>query len=191
MNLNAKFWIWLAAFQMFFGLAVFAITRDHYIQATDTVIAHPSMQNQPAPVWSDDITETNIARLTAPAPSMTAFRNPAELLRQAEESFGNAQYERAADLYEQLLAINPNDAEIYNNLGLTLHYLGRSTEALSRLNEGIAVDADHQRTWLTLGYVNSQLGNIEQARTALNTAAQTGNDDSIRRSATKMLEELP
>ena len=191
MNLNAKFWIWFAAFQVFFGLAVFAITRDHYIQATDTVSAHPSMQNQPVPVWSDDITETNIARLTAPAPSMTDFQNPAELLRQAEESFGNAQYERAADLYEQLLAINPNDAEIYNNLGLTLHYLGRSTEALSRLNEGIAVDADHQRTWLTLGYVNSQLGNIEQARTALNTAAQTGNDDSIRRSATKMLEELP
>ncbi len=191
MNLNAKFWIWLAAFQVFFGLAVFAITRDHYIQATHTVSARPATQNQPAPVWSDDITETDIARLTAPAPSLTAFQNPAELLRQAEESFGNAQYDRAADLYEKLLAINPNDAEIYNNLGLTLHYLGRSTEALSRLNEGIAVDADHQRTWLTLGYVNSQLGNIEQARTALNTAAQVGNDDSIRQSATKMLEELP
>jgi Flp pilus assembly protein TadD len=191
MNLNAKFWIWLAAFQVFFGLAVFAITRDYYIQHTDNVSVHPSMQIQPASVWSDDITETNIARLTAPALSTSTFQDPAELLRQAEESFGNAQYDRAADLYEQLLAINPNDAEIYNNLGLTLHYLGRSTEALRVLNEGIAVDADHQRSWLTLGYVNSQLGNIEQARTALSTAAQVGNDDSIRRSAMKMLEELP
>jgi Flp pilus assembly protein TadD len=94
-------------------------------------------------------------------------------------------------MYEQLLAFSPNDAEIYNNLGLTLHYLGRSTEALGRLNEGVAVDPEHQRTWLTLGYVNSQLGNTEQARTALTTAARIGTDDSIRQSATRMLESLP
>jgi len=94
-------------------------------------------------------------------------------------------------MYEQLLAFSPNDAEIYNNLGLTLHYLGRSTEALGRLNEGIAVDPEHQRIWLTLGYVNSQLGNIEQARAALTTAAQVGTDESIRQSAMRMLEGLP
>ena len=94
-------------------------------------------------------------------------------------------------MYEQLLVIRPNDVETYNNLGLTLHYLGRSTEALRRLNDGVAVDAEHQRIWLTLGFVNSQLGNSEQARTALTTAAQIGSDDSIRQSAMKMLEDLP
>jgi len=94
-------------------------------------------------------------------------------------------------MYEQLLAFSPNDAEIYNNLGLTLHYLGRSTEALGKLNEGVAADPEHQRIWLTLGYVNSQLGNTEQARTALTTATQIGTDESIRQSAMKMLEGLP
>jgi Flp pilus assembly protein TadD len=105
--------------------------------------------------------------------------------------FANRQYGKAAQLYEQLLAFQPNDADIYNNLGLTLHYIGESTEALRRLNEGVAVDPQYQRIWLTLGFVNSQLGNIEQARAALTTATQIGTDETVRQSAKNMLEDLP
>jgi tetratricopeptide (TPR) repeat protein len=191
MILNAKFWIWLAAFEVVFGLAIFAITRDYYLQDVAIVRAHPSTISQPAPAWPNGITGTDAARLSSSALSPSFVQNPAEILRQAEESFANEQYDKAADLYKQLLAISPNDVEIYNNFGLTLHYLGRSTEALRTLNDGIAIDANHQRSWLTLGYVNSQLGNTEQARTALSKAAQLGSDESIRRSAMKMLEELP
>jgi tetratricopeptide (TPR) repeat protein len=191
MILNAKFWIWLAAFEVVFGLAIFAITRDYYIQDVDIVRPHPSTISQPAPAWPNGITGTDAAQLSSTALSPSFVQNPVEMLRQAEEFFASEQYDRAADLYEQLLALNPNDAEIYNNLGLTQHYLGRSTEALRTLNDGIAIDANHQRSWLTLGYVNSQLGNTEQARTALSKAAQLGSDESIRRSAMKMLEELP
>ncbi len=39
---------------------------------------------------------------------------------------------------------------------------------------GLAVDPTHQRIWLTLGFVSSQLGNTEQARTALTTAIELG-----------------
>ena len=191
MILNAKLWISVGVFQVVFGLAVFAITREYYIQDTDYVSAPPSTINQPALVWPNNITETEIARLSSSALSESTSKDPAEISRQAEEFFSNRQYDKAADLYEQLLAIRPNDAETYNDLGLTLHYLGRSTEALRRLNDGVAVDAEHQRIWLTLGFVNSQLGNSEQARTALTTAAQIGSDDSIRQSAMKMLEDLP
>ena len=191
MILNAKLWISVAVFQVVFGLAVFAITREYYIQDTDYVSAPPSTINQPALVWPNRITETEIARLSSSALSESTSKDPAEISRQADEFFSNRQYDKAADLYEQLLAIRPNDVETYNELGLTLHYLGRSTEALRRLNDGVAVDAEHQRIWLTLGFVNSQLGNSEQARTALTTAAQIGTDDSIRQSAMKMLEDLP
>jgi Flp pilus assembly protein TadD len=181
----------MVLFQVAFGLAVFAITREHYSQDVDIVGAHRPTIDQPALVWPNNITETNIARLSSSVLSEPAIQNPLEISRQANESFSNRQYDRAADLYEQLLAFSPNDAEIYNNLGITLHYLGRSTESLRWLNDGIAVDAEHQRIWLTLGYVNSQLGNTEQARAALTTAAQIGSDDSIRQSAMRMLEELP
>ena len=191
MILNSKFWISFVVFQVVFGLAVFAITRDYYMQDVKTVSAHPQMLNQSVPAWPNSITETNIARLSSPALTEPTLQNPAEISRRANEFFAARQYEQAADMYERLLAFSPNDAEIYNNLGLTLHYLGRSAEALGRLNEGVAKDPEHQRIWLTLGYVNSQLGNFEQARAALTIATQIGSDESIRQSATRMLEELP
>jgi Flp pilus assembly protein TadD len=191
MNGNVKFWISMAVFQVLFGLAVFAITRDYYIRDAEKVSAHPSTIDQPALAWPNNITETDVARPSSSALSESTFQDPVELSRQADEFFVNKQYDRAADSYEQLLAFNPNNVEIHNNLGLTLHYLGRSTEALRRLNDGVAVDPENQRIWLTLGFVNSQLGNTEPARTALMTATRIGTDESIRQSAKKMLEDLP
>ena len=186
-----KFWISMAVFQVLFGLAVFAITREYYAPDAKIVSAHPSTLNQPAVVWPNGITQTEIARLSSPTFGNPATQDPVELFRQAEQFFANRQYDQAADSYERLLAFRPNDAEIYNNLGLTLHYLGRPSESLRRLDEGVAVDPNHQRIWLTLGYVNSQLGNTVQAREALTKASQVGTDDSIRQSAIKMLEALP
>jgi tetratricopeptide (TPR) repeat protein len=191
MNLNTKFWTSMAVFQVVFGLAVFAITREYYMHDSDDGSAHPSTLEQSVLAWPSGITAADIERLSSSAVSEPTIKDPVEISRQADESFANKQYDRAAVLYEQLLAFRPNDAETYNNLGLTLHYLGRSTEALRWLNHGVAVDAKHQRIWLTLGFVNSQLGNTEQARAALTTAAQIGTDDAIRQSAMKMLDDLP
>ena len=120
-----------------------------------------------------------------------ASGDPIEISRQAEEYFASKQYDKAAIMYERLLAFSPNDGTILNNLGLTLHYLGRSTEPLQRLQEGVAVEPENQRIWLTLGYVNSALGNTEEARGALLKATQTGSDEAIRQSATDMLQSLP
>lgn len=47
------------------------------------------------------------------------------------------------------------------------------------------------RGWLTLGFVNSQLGNIEQARSALTTAVRMDADNEIGQAAAEMLAELP
>ncbi len=158
---SARFWIMMTVFQVVFGLAIFTITRQYYIHNSDNVSAEPIIEDA------------------------------ALISRQAEEAFANKQYNRAAELYEQLLALSPNNVTAYNNLGITLHYLGRSAEALRKLNEGVAVDPTYQRLWLTLGFVNSQLGDTEQARTALTSAAQMGADNEVGQSALKMLENLP
>ena len=191
MTRDNKFWTLLLVFQVFFGLAVFAITREVYRQEAPTVSGHPPMTASSSPAWSRGITATDVSQLSSPGLSEPALRDPAEISRRANEYFVNRQYQGAAELYEQLLAFSPNDAEIYNNLGLTLFYSGQPDEALRRLNEGVAVDPDHQRIWLTLGYVNSELGNTEQARTALTNATQRGSDEKILQAATQMLSELP
>ena len=186
---SIKFWISLAVFQLFFGLAVFAVTRDYYRQEPAPVRAHPSTISPSAKPWAG-ITQSDISRVAPDILGGTSSDDPVEISRQADEFFARRQYQQAAASYQRLLALDPSNVEGHNNLGLTLHYLGRSDEALRWLNDGVALDASHQRIWLTLGYVNSQVGNVEQARAALTKAMETGSDDSIRQSARRMLEEL-
>lgn len=191
MDQKLKFWIPMTLFQVVFGLTIFTITRQYYIQDSDNVSDNTTEIIQPAFVWPDSITETNPAQLNSSTFSQLIIENPAEISRQANEYFTKKQYDKAAELYERLLVLAPNNVNTYNNLGITLHYLGRSSEALHWLNEGVAVDQTHQRTWLTLGFVYSQVGNTENARSALATAAKIDADNEIGKSAVKMLENLP
>jgi tetratricopeptide (TPR) repeat protein len=191
MDQKLKFWIPMTLFQVVFGLTIFTITRQYYIQDSDNVSDNTTEIIQPAFVWPDSITKTNPAQLSSSIFSQSTIENPAEISRQANEYFTKKQYDKAAELYERLLVLAPNNVDTYNNLGITLHYLGRSSEALHRLNEGVAVDQTNQRIWLTLGFVYSQVGNTENARSALTTAAKIDADNEIGKSAVKMLENLP
>jgi Tfp pilus assembly protein PilF len=188
-TLNYRFWIVLAIFEIAFGLAVFTVTRQYYIDRPATAHAG-SAAVAAVPARSDNITAADLAKFNLQVPSQVVPDDPVEISRLANEYFGSGQYDRAAELYEKLLTYGPDNADTYNNLGLTLHYLGRSTEALQMLHEGIVVDATHQRSWLTIGFVNSQMGKIDDARFALANAMQVGDDEEIRRSAAEMLEKL-
>lgn len=187
---SAKFWISMAVIQVVFGLMVFAITRHYYIQDPDKVSADSTANRQPAPDWPERGTETDLEQLISSFPGQSTIKDPIATAQLADKFFANNQYDRAADLYEQLLAAEPDNVNTHNNLGVTLHYLGRSTEAIQILNQGVAVDPTYPRIWLTLGYVSSQLGNTEQARSALTTAAQLGADTDVGQSARKMLNTL-
>ena len=123
--------------------------------------------------------------------SETTSQDPVEISRQAAQFFSNQQYDKAADLYGRLLELSPNNVDILNELGLTLQYLGRTDEALSKLKQGVAADPTHQRIRLTLGFVYSQIGNIKEARAALTAATQLGTDQAVRQSALDMLKKLP
>lgn len=186
MNRSAKFWSSMVVFQVLFGLAVFGLTRQYYLQDHEEAAASPTVAPEEAFDWVTRIPQTGQALLESPASN-----NPVELTRQADEYFSNQQYDQAARLYERLLAIDGNNVVLHNNLGITLHYLGRSSEALDWLNQGIAIDPANQRIWLTLGYVNSQLGNVDEARSALMAAVEMGPDSQVGQTAARMLEGLP
>lgn len=190
MNRSAKFWISMTVFQVAFGLAVFAATRHHYLDEAGANSAGSAAARPALPVWRDSTAGTGTGQFGSPSVDVSMVTDPAELGRIGDGFFNNKQYEQAAETYERLLTIGPN-VNTYNNLGITLFYLGRSDEALSLLNEGIATDPRYQRIWLTLGFVNSRLGNIEQARSALTTAVELGADTEVGQSAKQMRDSLP
>jgi Flp pilus assembly protein TadD len=185
---RAKFWVMLTVFQVVFGLTIFAVTRQYYIHDAEKIRAGAT--RQPAAEWPVQSEESDLANLISAFPGPAAVTDPVELSFQADEAFSNQQFNQAAQLYERLLLADPANADTYNNLGLTLHYLGRSSEALSVLNEGVAVDPGYQRIWLTLGFVSSQAGNLEQARSALTTAVEMDANTEVGQSAQHMLDAL-
>ena len=191
MHRGVNFWVSLGVFQVVFGLAVFTLTRQYYIQYREPVGAGSAATGQSSNAWPDQGTKADLETLLSSSAGRAALEDPVATSRIADEFFANRQYDKAAEMYQRALASDPKSVNTYNSLGLTLHYLGQSGEALRVLNEGVAVDSNYQRIWLTLGFVNSQIGNTEEARKALTTAVQMGADNEIGKSAKEMLEKLP
>jgi Flp pilus assembly protein TadD len=188
---NAKFWISSIVFQTAFGLAVFALTRHFYVTGADGVTGNAVTVSEETQEWADQSAESSSAMLDALISLPSTTQDPAEISRLANTYFAERQYEKAAQQYERLLTLGPSNADVHNNLGITLHYLGRSDEALRILDDGVALEPTNQRIWLTLGFVNKELGNIDAARTALTTAMQMGAENEVGKSAAGMLENLP
>jgi tetratricopeptide (TPR) repeat protein len=189
---GATFWITMTVFQLAFGLTVFALTRHYYMSSA------PAPQ---LPAWAVGL-GTALPGGAAPvepraaAPGQAPFAasaddDPSAMSQRADAAFSSGNYAEAAALYERLLAIDPQNVELHNNLGLTLHYLGRADESLETLAAGLKIDPTHQRTWLTTGFVNLRLGKTAEARAALAKARDIGTDTQIRQSAEKMLAGLP
>jgi len=181
----------MAVFQVIFGLTVFALTRNHY-RVESVATSPPLPANHPAGAnLLNTNPESEFEQLMDLFPPDAAETDPAAMLVQADNHFAAGRYQQAAEGYSRLLQLNPGDADIYNNLGITLHYLGRSEEALGILDEGVTVDPLYQRIWLTRGFVNSQVGNLPQAREALIRARDLGPDSDVGRAAQQMLDQLP
>lgn len=200
MNRDVKFWLSMAIFQICFGLAIFAVTRAHYMppgaevaspQASASHSELPSADPaQPLPSLGPGSLTQFVQSGQSTAPN-SSTQDPSELSRLASQAFASQQYDRALTYYQRLAALEPDSVDVINEIGLTLHYLGRSSEAVQKLQEGIAKDPAHQRIRLTLGYVYAQMGDFKDARAALTTASQLGNDQGIKQSALDMLKKLP
>ena len=73
-------------------------------------------------------------------------------------------YDDAIRAGELAIANNPNDAEAYNGLGVVLHYIGRSEEALSAFERAVALNPLCPGMWLHFqAQAYFQLGRYEEA----------------------------
>lgn len=182
MNVPKIFWVALAVFQIAFGSLVFLVTRSYYIDQGAPFVASPD--------FSPDAIGGTALTSQQPAVDLDAPRSVEEIAQLADQHFSARQYEAAAALYEQLVASDRSNVDLLNNLAITLHYVGRSEEALALIDEGIALNSDHQRIWLTRGFIMSELGDKEAATAALTTAIAIDDASEIGESARRMLSDI-
>jgi tetratricopeptide (TPR) repeat protein len=113
------------------------------------------------------------------------------MLRLADEYFELKRFSEATAHYKKALDITPNDTEIYNNLGLAVHYMGDTAEGVKYVEEGIKRNPYHQRIWLTKGFLLMYgLGDLEGARSAWQKASALDPESQIGKAASDYLAQL-
>ncbi|AGA91951.1 tetratricopeptide repeat protein [Thioflavicoccus mobilis 8321] len=178
-------WIVVVVFLFFYGFAVFALTRDYYLRHPEPPAAEAA-GSAGSRTWLQE-------QMQGPAPDLDAAlreADPGRLGQLADDLFSQGNYGEALPLYRRLLELTPDDIEVYNDLGLALHYSGQSGEAQEVLEEGVARDADYQRIWLTLGFVRVVSGDAAGAREALERARSLDPDTPVGKEAERLLGKL-
>lgn len=180
-----------AAFLVAYGLAIFFATRAYYTSQPPRA-AQSVLPATPAPTVgaaSDPALPPNHPDISALATQL-ASNDPVQLAEQADAAFEKKDNTAAAQLYARALELAPDNPALYNNLGLTLFYLGRVDEALEKLQKGTEVDPQMQRLWLTLGFVQANAQHIDDAKKALQKAIELGADNGVGREAKSQLDAL-
>lgn len=107
----------------------------------------------------------------------TAQTDPAALSSEAKRAMESRQFARAAELYQQLIAIMPGVAGLRLNLGLARFSEGNFAEAKPAFEAAVKMDPSIAPAWLMLGLAERKLGQPARAAAALEkaVAAQPAN----------------
>jgi len=92
----------------------------------------------------------------------------------ARLSYDDAKYEDAEHLMRHVIELEPSFARAYDNLGLNLEAQGRVDEALAAYVIAMDLDQKGEKSgWPALNYgtLALRIGNLNQAKSALDTAA--------------------
>lgn len=117
--------------------------------------------------------------------------NPDLLIRLGDAYFSQRRFNEAAKYYKKCVEVAADNPDVYNNLGLTLHYLGDSAEGLRYIDQGIEKDPYLQRIWLTKGFIlASGMGNLEGAKSAWEKARAMDPDSQVGKAASEYLAQI-
>ena len=113
------------------------------------------------------------------------------LWRLADVYFEAKQFAESSEYYKKVLAIRPNETDVYNDLGLSQHYMGNSDEGVRYLDEGIKNNPYHQRIWLTKGFIMAYgMGDLDGAKLAWEKANALNPESQIGKAAADFLAQF-
>lgn len=86
------------------------------------------------------------------------------------------EYEEALEIFQRVLAANPQIPEAWNNKGVSLVRLGRADEALECFDKSLEIDPDNLDALRNRGFVFRNLGRMEESLQAYDQVLIKGGD---------------
>jgi len=118
------------------------------------------------------------------------LKDPLAMASRGDQFFESGNYLQAIELYEKTLELKPDDVDTFNDLGLAYFYTRRPVMAVDTLKKGTEADPSFQRIWISLGFVLSSSGRIEEAKSALSKAIEMNPDSEVGQESKRMLDSL-
>lgn len=114
---------------------------DKIFKKTETA-AKPDRVEELIAIADDSVAKGDLleARKAIESAAVLAPENPEVLRRQGYLAAEDRDYENAAEIYEKLLRIDPNDDQGHDALANVLHRLGKDEEAIAHHKKAIALD---------------------------------------------------
>src|SRR5579864_7547148 len=113
--------------------------------------------------------------------NISAAQSPdlAKLSTDGQAALRNQQFDRAQELYEQIIKLDPRSAQAHSNLGLALYMGAKYPRAISEFQKALQLDShlEHTKVLLALSYFDT--GDIAAATPLLEKAYQGNKDDPI------------
>jgi tetratricopeptide (TPR) repeat protein len=82
-------------------------------------------------------------------------RNAAPKIELGNLYFDAERYQDAARWYEAALALDPSNADVSTDLGVSFYYLNQPDRALEQFDKSLKINPKHQKTLLNLGIVRA------------------------------------
>ena len=143
-----------------------------------------------APQRSAPLIELDSTKLLSMQELNIDLKDPLALASRGDQYFESGNYPQAIELYKKTLELKPDDADTFNDLGLAYFYTRRPVMAVDTLKKGTEADPSFQRIWISLGFVLSSSGRIEEAKSALSKAIEMNPDSEVGQESKRMLDSL-
>lgn len=90
------------------------------------------------------------------------FLGAAEWMQKGLELNGQGQYEEAAEAFQKVISVNPDDAVAWFSLGTAKAFSGSYEEAAGFLSQALTFDPDLMVAYSNLGAVYGRLGSLRK-----------------------------
>ncbi len=96
--------------------------------------------------------------------------SPDHLLEQAIDHHRSGRLDRAAELYREILQIEPTQTDALYLLGLIAHQSGDHSRAIDLIRQSLALQRDQPQCYNVLGLALMELDRLDEAAEAFATA---------------------
>jgi tetratricopeptide (TPR) repeat protein len=147
-----------AAAGALFGIIAGWILGAEQASVRPQSVAAPAAESQPAPATGQtaqtpQLNQADVDRLLRVAADDPKGAGPRVAL--GNLYFDAERYQDATQWYEAALKLEPNNADVSTDLGVSYYYLNQPDRALAQFDRSLQIDSKHPKTLLNVGIVRA------------------------------------